>query len=296
MSNDTDTRVVAFGSYFTGSLSVANNNTNVNITGYTPTFDTHGTWNASTGTYVVPVSGFWKVNAFHAFNAGAGTVSAAFVTRLYVNGVLTADMTRSDVIPASYNGAANVAASSKMFRLNAGDIITFRAFQNTGNTQTLGFFEVSMERSSGPSVIAATENVIAKYSTTAGQSITSTPATIVYATREIDSHGIVNTTNGNITIPISGKYLIGVYGSTASATWSSGGQFLWQIRKNGSFSSFINQIRAQATYTGILESVGPTYIDCLAGDVLNIQAQSSVATTLRTATGTNFFYLVRLGN
>jgi hypothetical protein len=278
MSNDTDTRVVSLSATRAQAAVTAG----ANITGFTTLQDTHGAFNASTGIYTIPVTGDYVVAVSGALPlSGSSTVSTIYDG----SGVVFTNTATA--------GATRGGSSALLTGLPAGKTISFRSDTSVTFTNE---FRISIHRLSGPSVIAATENVIAKYSTTAGQSITSTPATIVYATREIDSHGIVNTTNGNITIPISGKYLIGVYGSTASATFAAGQQFLFQIRKNGSFSSFINQIRAQTAYTGILESVGPTYIDCLAGDVLNIQAQCSVATTLRTTTGTNFFYLVRLGN
>lgn len=298
LSNDTDTRVVAFAA-FAGSQNIANQAAEGSepiFTAWSTAYlDTHAAW-AGGGQYRIPVSGQYLVNV-KIPKLTSTTNNYALILKLFKNSVgLDNRFARYDT-PA-VNQAVVTLQGSGIFTFNAGDLIDIRIFQNSGVTLSFGTesANLSIQRLSGPSVIAATENVIAKYSTTAGQAITTSPATVVYATREIDSHGIVNTTTGDITIPISGKYLIGVYGSTASAAFTSGGQFLWQIRKNGSFSSFVNQIRAQTAYTGILESVGPTYISCLAGDIINIQAQSSTATTLRTAAGTNFFYLVRLGN
>lgn len=278
-SDSTDTRVVAASFYgnanYTSVSGAAIPMTNTS-------YDTHSALTLANGRFTAPVSGYYDVM----LNAWARQTSIGNTILLYRNGSGYSALFAFNVAGHTHSAACGI-------YLNAGDYVDIRT---DGAYVLLAGYNVSIARRSGPSVIAATENVIAKYSTTAGQAITTSPATVVYATREIDSHGIVNTITGDITIPISGKYLIGVYGSTASAAFTSGGQFLWQIRKNGSFSSFVNQIRAQTAYTGILESVGPTYISCLAGDIINIQAQSSTATTLRTAAGTNFFYLVRLGN
>jgi|688.fasta_scaffold31783_8 hypothetical protein len=293
MSNDTDTRVVAFGSYFSGSLSVANNNTNVPITGYTQSFDTHGTWSQSNGTYVIPVSGFWKVNAFHVFNAGLGTISAAFVTRMYVNNVLTADMTRSDVIPAAYNGAANTAAASKMFRLNAGDVITFRAFQNTGNTQVLNFFEVSMERSSGPSVIAASETVAMRATKNSGAHTSTGNTQTVASWNSVvqDTHGIFNATSGVAIIPVSGTYLIN---SIISFNANSTGSRASGIVRN---TVQVNESNIYVSFSDRPRMLCFALIKCNAGDTINTQAfQSSGGNLNYDSFGISSFEIVRVGN
>lgn len=291
-SDSTDTRVVAFLARNLGasSTSVPTGSAGTKVLNLTPEFDTHSGWSSVNSQYVIPVSGYYDITTSVYTGSFTGQVNLGIILNGSYSEIVSG--TQATANPQTF-------IANRTYNLKAGDTVALGTFQTSGSTQTYAAFNptgLKIQRLSGPSVIAATENVIAKYSTTAGQAITSIPATVVYATREIDSHGIVNTINGDITIPISGKYLIGVYGSTASTAWGNGQQFLWQIRKNGSFSSFINQIRAQTAYTGILESVGPTYINCLAGDIINIQAQSSTATNLRTAAGTNFFYLVRLGN
>jgi uncharacterized membrane protein len=300
-SDSTDTRVVDFRAYTTSARTV--NNTAPTVIFENVDKDSHGAYNASTGVYTVPVSGDYVVSGQMrigtlTMNAGAFFGFSASVDNVYsVRNHYTAFRA---VTASSAGNFAEGSGSVLLTNLSAGQTIRVRGWADQATaTFTDGANTFCIQRISGPSVIAATENVIAKYQTVSN-TVGSAATLITYGTREIDSHGIYNTSTGVITIPISGKYLIGIYGSTVGANWSAGGQFLWQLRKNGSIPSpalVVTQIRAQTTWnSGVLEAMGNTYIECLAGDTFEIMAQNSLSVALSSTSGRNYFYIVRIGN
>jgi hypothetical protein len=192
MSSDTDTRVVAFYGYLSNNYSVSANNPIV----YNTTLkDTHAAYSTSTGLYTVPVTGFYNV---------AVTMDVNNTAAIYIGHNSSADKY------IAYQASANtVSVGSGIIFANAGDTIS--ATCNTTCTVNGGSSPyvnaLSINRLSGPSVIAATESVNARYNQPTNVSVTASSA-FAYSTKNFDTHSAYNTSTGIYTVPVSGKYQV----------------------------------------------------------------------------------------
>jgi hypothetical protein len=194
MSNDTDTRVVAFQATGTVPAVAANNP----LVYPTVTFDTHGAYNASTGKYTIPVSGVYRIKSTTTANPSLYTNVS-----VYKNNVQLLPQQGS----ADGNGHVD---GTFLFQFVAGDVIDVRLSGTiTAPSTVKNIFTV--ERLSGPSVIAASETVAAKYWATAnGTTNTTTP--VNFDSKVYDTHNAVTTgASWKFTAPISGKYSLKVY-------------------------------------------------------------------------------------
>ena len=271
MSNDTDTRVVAFAS--TGSVPAV---TAGNPMIYpTVTFDTHGAYNSSTGKYTIPVSGTYKIRS-----TSAGNPALYTSVNVYKN--------NSIVLPGSGSADANGYIDGQfLLQLNAGDIVDVRPTNTiSAGSTTKNLF--SIERLSGPSVIAATESVNASYYLSA--SFASSPTVpINFDTKEFDSHNAVTTspTAWKFTAPVSGTYDVGAY------FYPTAGASNLNLYKNGS----LYKVVAYAV-NGTSKSSGVVPIKLNAGDYVDLRTDGSTTVTggAQTSTNTAWFQVKRTGN
>lgn len=185
-SDQTDTKVVSFAGQVASNTVLTANVTNIPITADK---DSHGAWSGSV--YTVQVPGDYQLNMNAITTALDGTM------RLYINGSNTRTL-------MSVSTSAWVGTAILIPNLKTGDTISVRSDSNctisAGST-------ISILRNSGPSAIAASDTIRAIYKTSAGQSFANnTEATIVYGTKEDDSHGAYNSATGIFTAPITGYY------------------------------------------------------------------------------------------
>lgn len=250
MSNDTDTRVCAVS--VTGSSTSVGSNTTIAPT--TITKDTHGAWFGST--FTTPISGWYRISGV--YQAGANT---SLYAELYYkvnsgSSVLLGGNRANPAIGLLYG------TGSRDVYLNAGDTVIFIGNQS-GAAQSPTYYDASISRISGPSVVAANEVVMASYSLASTQSTTTAvEAVVILLTKNTDTHNAYNTSTGLFTCPSSGKYLIA--GSVAFVGSASGERVLY-ARKNGSAFKTLDRRPGVATTTKVN---GSMVIDCNAGDTL----------------------------
>lgn len=195
MSSDTDTRVCALRA----SGDPASASSGNPIIWPTADYDTHGSYNTSTGRYTAPISGYYRVSAVIAStNAGVD----CFV---YVDAASTVYAGTTDS-----NGEGQFLGTVKV---NAGQVIDLRPGA-TLDAQSGSVFYI--ERISGPSAIAASEKVYLQYTGNAGGAITANTTNIDFATKVVDSHG---SWSGTVfTAPRPGLYIVeGQWLSTAAS-------------------------------------------------------------------------------
>lgn len=283
MSNDTDTRVVSARYFVTSAASTTTPNP---INYDTKDWDTHAavTTGATTWKFTCPVTGYYVVESSN----NPSTQSAHF---LYKNGV------KAYCLGNSTSSSGSPSTGCTLIQLNAGDTI-FIAANNTqtpavaGTGTTISNVNyISIHRLSGPSVIAATESVNARYfaSSTA---LSGSLATIVYSSKDFDSHGAYSA--GTFTVPVSGKYQVIAAIALASVTVTVGNSTDIQIQKNGTAIS-------EVTYSDAASSSPQPFIsdiiNCLAGDTLRVQVSSSTTSPSITASNSrNYLSIARVGN
>lgn len=266
MSNDTDTRVVA--AKVTGNpASAASANP---ILFPTAEYDSAGVYTPATGRFTAQVPGYYKL--FGRVNGTTGSLSLF----IYTNGG-----SASPIGDVDASGNCTFITSVK---LNAGDYVDIRP----NATFDVASSNVTFERISGPAVIAASETVSARYSNTAGTSLSTSYATIPFATKDHDTHGAYNTSTGIYTIPVSGKYHISAMSKGVASV-----NYFMQALINGATVTTV--FETGNVLTNNTFNVYDT-LSFKAGDTVAIQEKSSSATSLATGAGYNTFSITRVGN
>ena len=190
MSNDTDTRVVAAQYTGNGGTVLTANTTNIDFS--TSVYDTHSSWSGTVWT--APVSGIYKI-----FGVWLSTANVSADTVLYVDG------SASRRLFSDYASATNHQFYGSV-KLTAGQTISIRSDAGATLSNSATQHHISIERLSGPSVIAASEKVYLQYTSNAGTSLTANTTNIDYSTKVNDSHGAWSGTV--FTAPRAGLYTI----------------------------------------------------------------------------------------
>lgn len=271
MSDSADVRSVSFYAYKTGG----NQNGSSGVNTFTGVLkDTHGGFSLASGQYIIPVAGDYQFTLNYEW-----TTAQAVGIGIAKNGAIWGNYSSS--ASATYGGTTVLIADCK-----AGDIISFRS--STTSVLNLTSFTAMGFRVAGPTSIGATETVAVRAATGAGQSISNgtTPTTVLYGSKTLDTHGVYNTSTGVFTAPVSGVYY-------AKATVSPSGNF-------GKYVSIIvNNLTYSLTYG--LSSVTTTItvsdlVYLKAGDSLKINCYvDSGSTNLDTAPTLNTLSIYRVG-
>jgi hypothetical protein len=198
----------------------------------------------------------------------------------------------------------NVSSSSTVLSLKAGDYFDIRpstsngsyaAGGGTGSTIATSNF-LTVERLSGPSVIAATDTVVASYYGCTS-ALSGTLATMTYANKYFDSH---NSYSGGIyTLPVSGKYEINAAIFT-NATYSASNAAVISIF-NGA-TEITRSYLVMQPFSGSGSSTQYVTVNNLisgnAGDQITIKASSggTSPTVTNAVPISNYFSIARVGN
>jgi hypothetical protein len=237
----------------------------------TSAYDTHAAYNASTGRYTAPISGYYRVHGFIT-SANTGVGLSVYVDAASVISVGQTDSNGE----CSYTGSVFV---------NAGQIIDLRP-NNTldaGSGSTIHF-----ERIAGNSTPFAQETIAASYHVSADFA-SSTTVPVNFDTKEFDTHGAVtpSSTAWKFTAPISGKYQVIANGTSATALFEI-------LYKNGSAYKNVGSMAATTNGAGTV----CTIVHLNAGDYIDLRPTSNQTVkggTLSTA-GVSNISIVRVGN
>ena len=223
MSSDTDTRVVA--ARVEGAATAGPSSTNY-IIFPTTDFDTHGEYNASTGIYTVPVSGFYTITGYIEAFSGAASLRV-FAVQNGTNPIALGI--------TSSTGADNYASPlSGVLECVAGDAIGIGI--NASGTLSANSY-LSINRLSGPAVVAATETVVAVYNSPSAIQSPNTSGILIFPNKVIDTHNEYNTSTGVYTVPVSGNYLITAVVGAARVTANVGDIYYVWASQNGAPAS-----------------------------------------------------------
>lgn len=296
MSNDASTRVVA--AFYTGTATGTISGADNNVTYGTKTSDTHNAY--SSGTYTIPVTGFYNISASVEATA---TSTTYFLMQIAVNGTIIAKN--------GYRGVSTSASilpqvNAESIYLRAGDLVTIKSNTNgTGGTYSTDFGGVttnyfSINQCQGPSQIMASESVSAKYRSTVANNLV-TDTIIDFATKDWDSHGAVTTgASWKFTAPISGEYEVNVNYFLAGGTAAAIGNFVGAtLRKNGAGSGdFIAGDYVRTTSSITKKFNGSASIKLLAGEYIDLRGYNDTGQThaAQTTAGLNYIEIKRVGN
>lgn len=275
VSSETDTRVVAMFAAKNGGSVTAN----TTIPTWNTPSDTHGAFNATTGVYTVQVPGWYGVNGHISFIAGDGSLLS-----IYVNGTIRISGTNT-------TSTAAKTVNGLLANLKAGDTITMALSASKTVASDDVSTTLSIHRLSGPSQIAATESVNARYYASA-TSISGSATTISWTTKDFDTHGSMSA--GTYTVPVAGKYQINT-SLAVSGTFVLNSTSFLTIQKNGADVAANNRYIA-ATVTNEANQLSDI-IQCVAGDTIRVQYLSSGTGPAIVSSNTrNFISITRVGN
>jgi hypothetical protein len=288
MSSDSDTRVCAARATAAGqSIS---GTTLINYS--TVSHDTHGAFTTGASSkFTAPVAGYYRVSASLCYY-GSWTANYNAYVYLYKNG---SQYSFTGLGTASAGLAYLTPTLVDTVYLNTGDYIDIRGandanFSLVNNVSTDAF---KIERVSGPSQIAATETVTARYTTATNAAVGTSDTLIDFDTKQYDSHGAVTTgASWKFTAPIPGIYRV-----TVGMVLAAARQALYiGLYKNGVVNQYVGTLISndaasqQATH-------GSGSIRLLAGDYIDIRESVSVSsTTLTSNANLNWVTIERVGN
>lgn len=282
MSSDTDTRVTAFAGTFSGSQALAGApGTTIPLTA---SVDTHGTF--ASNTYTIPVSGLYRMalSVTNASDAGQYTCDFGYTLN---GGSYTSVLSqvKSTTTGAQFNGTSWV----KLLNLKAGDALIFKG-QSLSNTCTIVLANGTIERLTGPAVVAATETVGIQYTGSSTTVPNSTNTPIALTSKTFDTHGAYS--GSTFTTPVSGKYAVSFYYEQQSAS-TPGGTLRCLILKNG---STVSQAFTYTPTNSIPYSVQCNDVLILnAGDTVQADVFQNGGGTYAAPAGTHLS-IIRVGN
>jgi hypothetical protein len=297
--NDT---VVAFTAYRGSSQTGVNpNNTKVKIAIDTITNDTHNAFSTANNNYVIPVAGYYVFTGCAAVGS-TNVLASLYRMEIYKNAATLYDGTTYQVTASQ---AFNACITTPPILLAANDTIDLRILgtgNNSASTLTvvgsagdtyLSGFKVASANSTSP-----TTTVAARYTNTAGTSITNSGADIVvpFATKDYDTHNAFVT--DTYTVQFAGKYRVVCNIYFASSAYAASNGIVSSVYKNGSAVQYGPAVLIGGTPTGPLGAPATATLNLVAGDTIVCRTsnnRTAGATTLHTTAGTNSFEIERIG-
>jgi hypothetical protein len=217
----------------------------------------------------------------------AGTVELAVSSVRYDDGVI--------VSTTAEGGAGGADSVSAIYSTTARSNVPIRLIGRlVSNQTTAGTWAANMTQISVWPHLYPVESISALYKTSAGQSITSSAATIVFATKSYDTHNCMNTATGEYTLPASGIYRISGLVTTASVTLSTTNPLFLDLYKAGSLESNLNATLGNSATTNF-RTAGTVTFQGTTGDVITLRAGTGTNTTLFTNAAYNYFSIDYIG-
>lgn len=295
MSNDTDTRVVALQS---NGASTAVSGSYSTLQWINTINDTHAAMGSTQ--YLIPVTGYYNM-ASQVILSGTQALNGTAAFQFIKNGSVIQEF--SEVFGGAVTGNNAVGLALNSIKCNAGDTIAAQIKSSALTPAIVASTSdnfLTINRASGPAVIAATESVNMRYTNIAGTSIANSGSDIqvTFATKDYDSHGAY--ASGTYTAPISGKYRVSVtFNFPVSTVYAVGNLVYASVYKNSSLHSYGPLFTAPTTSgIGIGVAVIAT-VNCNAGDTIYVAVsnnRTAGATTLATTAGDNHLEIERVGN
>jgi hypothetical protein len=292
MSADSDTRVCAARYGNTAGTSIPSGSA-TQVPFATKTYDTHSAF--SSNVYTVQIPGKYKVSASVNFASASWAASNFIDVNLRKNGSNV-----SSIGFTCFSGTTTVQAGtlgSDEIDCITGDTLDITVFQNSGGARTLStdsrYNYITIERLSGPAVVAASETIGATIYRNATQSqSTASLDKVLIDTVDNDSHGAFSSANNRYVAPAPGRYLV-----TA--------QVSWQANATGTRQSYV-YINGVSKARCVLPPVTGGDITLTitklfklsAGDYVEIFAQQTSGGALNIEGGTEWTFLSveRIGN
>lgn len=272
LSDSTSTRVVAARVDLVTPTTFSSGTTFIYDT---IAFDTHGAYSTLTGLYAAKVPGIYQFSV-------VGFQNVSSTPSLYL--IVTSGGVAGNPQYLTTCSSGLLGSGSAIVLLKVGDTVEVQSDQTKLWFGTGNYNHLSINLISGPTQIAASESITARYYLSANNSYTHDTA-IPFDAKTEDSHGIL-TSPGVFTIPSPGVYLIG--GTAQNQTGTQGSFYV--IHNGVTASLYIGGSSGSNTYMS-----GSTIVPCIAGDTLSLAYDASITITGGSNQNSSFF-LTRVGN
>lgn len=257
-----------------------------NIPFSTETLDSHGAWNGTQ--FTVPATGYYNIEG-----AIYTTTTTTSGVDLYIDG--TSDKRLSDFI------SDQVHKFSGTLKFTKGQVLSFRSLASKTLSNNAKYHWLTITALPDLTVLGVTGfNANARYTTTAGQSVSNATLTIIdFGTKDFDSHSAVTTgASWKYTAPVSGKYRVSANITTTSTGNFSAAEYIeCRLYKNGSLHA--GKIHSDYNGSSSNKSVQiATLVSLNAGDYIDIREYqtSGGAIPLESAAGYNWIDVEHIGN
>jgi microcystin-dependent protein len=270
-SDNAATRVVAASILGNPNSTITASYSDVTWAAGSMTIDTHGAFTRTTGSFLVPVPGYYKCSANFELSRASGSPTQYGVSAIK-------NVTKSQTIPLGRDswvssGSEGIGFSgSALIYADAGDTLRFQvASQGTGpawSAAVAGNF-VSIEQVQGPAQIQAATVVAASAGRNATQSLANATTTaIVFDSKTIDTTNSFSTSTGLFTCPAPGVYEV-----TGNLQWAGHNSgldyiFIWHSRLGNFAATYHTQT---AAFDKPMQSL-TAIVNCITGDQIGLQA------------------------
>jgi hypothetical protein len=278
MSQDTDTRVIGAHLFLTSNVTPS---ANTPVIFDTVDFDTAGAYSTSTGLYKIPVTGKYSIQV---------TAQVSGTASLYVQ--------KNGTGNAAYlvtGTSGNVIGGSVILSFNAGDTFSINVDSGSNTIDGGVVSNLSVQRISGPAVVAATESVSAHYHASAS-TITSSLGLVTFSTKDTDTHNAY--ASGLYTCPVTGHYAVsaGLYMTAATVAVSSVYEIAIYLA-GAIYTANQDYLNTGTTEKPATISISDASVYCLAGQTISIEASNNGTTpSISSSNNFNYFSVARTGN
>lgn len=278
--------------HYRGSAATSLSATPAIIKYTTEISDTTNSYDSSTGLFTAPESGYYDIDAGYACGVIATAANQTATIYVYIDGSEYAYRVQRSFNAQDFNQPI---INLNALWLNKGQTVSVYGSSTIGASRTTGtattYQYISVKKSATGSQKFETATVAARYTSNAGQSWVNA-GYLDYEDIDYDTHGAYDTSTGEYTVPISGKYIVSASGMCDSEAWLDGYVLGLNIVVNGSATTQSLHYTAAMT-SNLYTSVRDT-LDLAKGDVIEVQASTNISTNMNTQSKRNVFSIIRI--
>jgi hypothetical protein len=291
MSEDAGNREIVFRVRCNGQTITTTDNTLIS-SWQTPIYDTSNSFNALTGEFTVPESGFYDFT----FNARVGVMNDNEAFQLSINSSISGNLASSGFsLPTNLlalDKHASISVNAAYLQKGEKVSVAIRSTVDTNYSVVNSIYSMFLgAKRSSPQTIAASEKVYLEASGTSGFTVQTTSVDYIYDDVIKDSHGGYNPLTGIYTFPRSGLYDISWATRTLAVALSTTQRYFSNatLSDGRSFEGYYSIGTGGNMPHASAGAVAGIWVD--KGTTIKIRAISSVAVSANDTNATNYLII-----